>query len=80
MPSYNCWTKHREREVMMEDNEEEEDDDNYMFLEYGDTARGEAEDEEEPDEPILDDDLRRAIVDAHREADTVRRRRSWSAC
>ena len=29
MPSYNCWTKHGERGVMMEDNEEEEDDDNY---------------------------------------------------
>ena len=38
---YNIWTKHREREVMMEDNEEEENDDNYpMFPEYGDTARG----------------------------------------
>jgi hypothetical protein len=29
MPNYNCWTKHRERGVTMEDNEEEEDDDNY---------------------------------------------------
>ena len=39
MPSYNCWTKHGERGVMMEDNEEEENDDNYpMFPEYGDTA------------------------------------------
>ena len=28
MPSYNCWTKHGERGVMMEDNEEEENDDN----------------------------------------------------
>ena len=45
MPSYNCWTKHGEKEVMMEDNEEEDDDDNYpMFPEYGDTATGEAED------------------------------------
>ena len=25
MPGYNCWTKHGERGVMMEDNEEEED-------------------------------------------------------
>ena len=41
MASYNCWTKHGERGVMMEDNDEEyEDDDNYMFPEYGDTARG----------------------------------------
>jgi hypothetical protein len=41
MPSYNCWTKHGERGVMMEDNEEEEDDD--MYPEYGDTATGETE-------------------------------------
>jgi hypothetical protein len=75
MPSYNCWTKHKERRVIMEDNEEEEDDD--MYPEYGDTATGEAEaegtveaeDEEASDE--LDDDLRRAIVDAHREAESV---------
>ena len=41
MPHYNCWTKHRERGVMMEDNKEEEDDDNYpTFPEYGDTATG----------------------------------------
>ena len=52
MPSYNCWTKHEERGVMIEDNEEEEDDDNYpdpMFPEYGDTATGEAEDQEASD-------------------------------
>ena len=65
MPHYNCWTKHGERGVMMEDNEEEEDDDNYpMFPEYGDTATGEAEDQEAPDVP--DDDLRRVIVEAQR--------------
>jgi hypothetical protein len=59
----------------MEDNEEEEDDD--MYPEYGDTATGEdeaegtgeAEDEEASDGP--DDDLRLAIVDAHREAESV---------
>jgi hypothetical protein len=59
----------------MEDNKEEEDDD--MYLEYGDTVTGEAEtegtgeakDEEASDEP--DDDLHRAIVDAHREAESV---------
>ena len=40
MRHYNCWTKHGERGVMMEDNEEEDDDDNYpMFAEYGDTAK-----------------------------------------
>ena len=64
MSGYNCWTKHGERGVMMEDNEEEQNDDIYMFPEYGANARGEAEDEEEPDEPIIDDDLRRVIVDA----------------
>jgi hypothetical protein len=43
MPSYNYWTKHRERGVTMENNEEEEDDDNYPeFPEYGDTFMGEA--------------------------------------
>ena len=58
MPHYNVWTKHGERGVMMEDKEEEEDDDNYpMFPEYGDTATGEAKDQEAPDVP--DDDLRR---------------------
>src|SRR5664279_3226692 len=36
MPSYNCWTKHGERGVVMEDNEEEEEDP--MFPEYDDTA------------------------------------------
>jgi hypothetical protein len=29
MPGYNCWTKHGEKGVMMEDGEEEENDDNY---------------------------------------------------
>ena len=70
MPGYNCWTKHGERGVIMEDNEEEEDNDNYpMFTEHGGSTMGEDEAEEEPifDEPIFDepdDDLRRAILDA----------------
>ena len=42
-----------------------------MFPEYGGNARGEAEDEEAPDEPVLDDDLRRAIVDAQKEAESA---------
>jgi hypothetical protein len=71
--------KHRERGVMMEDNEEEEDDD--MYPEYGDTATweakaegtGEAKDEEASDEPA--DDLHRAIIDAHREAESVNEKR-----
>ena len=55
----------------MEDNEEEEDDDNYpMFPEYGDTATGEAENQEAPDVPT--DDLRRVIVDAQRECKSER--------
>src|SRR6185369_3732765 len=71
MPGYNCWTKHGERGVMMEDNEEEQNDDNYMCPEYSGNERGEAEDEEVPDEPIIDDDLRRVIVDAQTEAESA---------
>ena len=57
----------------MEDNEDEDEDDNYpMSPEYGYTGRGEAEDEEAPEEPVLDDDLRRVIVDVHREAETAK--------
>ena len=65
MAGYNCWTKHGEKGVIMEDNEEEEDNDNYpMFTDHGGTSMGEDEAEKEPivDEP--DDDLRRAILDA----------------
>jgi hypothetical protein len=79
MPSYNCWTKHGEKGVIMEDNEEEEDDD--MYPEYGDTTTGEAEaegtgeaeNEEASNEP--DDDLRRAIIDAYRETESVNEKR-----
>jgi hypothetical protein len=64
---------------MIEDIEEAEDDD--MYPEYGDTAMGEAEDEgigeakdeEASDEPA--DDLRWAIVDTHREAESVNEKR-----
>jgi hypothetical protein len=57
----------------MEDNGEEEedddDDDNYhMFLEYGDTAMGEAEDQEALDDPA--DDFGWAIADAKRDCET----------
>jgi hypothetical protein len=76
MPSYNCWTKHGERGVTMQENEEEEDDDNYPgFPEYGDTFMGEAEGEAEGkahDEPP--DDLGRTIVDAQRECKTNKER------
>ena len=58
---------------MMEDNEEEEDGDNYpMFPKYGDTATGEAEDQEASDEPV--DDLGRAIADAKRDCETENER------
>ena len=65
MSGYNCWTKHGETGVIMEDNEEEEDDDNYpTFTAHGGTIVGEDESEAEVivDEP--DHDLRRAILDA----------------
>jgi hypothetical protein len=53
MSVYNCWTKHGERGVIMEDNEKEEDDENYHeFPEYGGTSMGE-------------DDLGQVIVNAH---------------
>ena len=68
---YNVSTNHGKRGVMMEDNEKEEDDDNYpMFLEYGDTAKGGAEDQETPDVP--NDDFRRVVVDAQRECGSER--------
>lgn len=64
MSGYNCWTKHGERVVIMEDNEEEEDDDTYpKFPEYDGTTMGEAK-EEASDEPA--DNLGWAIGDAKR--------------
>ena len=65
----------------MEDNEEEEEDDD-MYPNYGYTATGHdedeeaggAEDEEASDEPV-EDDLRRAIADAHREAESANEKR-----
>jgi hypothetical protein len=59
---------------MMEDNEEEEDDDNYhpMYPEHGDTATGEAEDEEATDD-VPADDLRRSLL-MHRENARVKTR------
>jgi hypothetical protein len=87
MPSYNCWTKHGERGVTIEDNEEEEDDDNYLeFPEYGDTFMGEAEGEAEggsEGEAHIEppNDLGRTIADARRECETNKEReRSWIAC
>ena len=74
MPSYNCWTKHGERGVIMEDNEEEEDGDNYP-PEYGDTFMGETEgeaEEEAHDEPAVD--LGRTIADARRDCGSEKER------
>ena len=50
MPGYNCWTKHEERWVIIEDNEEEEEHiDNYpTFSEHTDITMGGDEAEEEP--------------------------------
>ena len=47
MPSYNVWTKHGEKGVMMEDGDEEDNDENYrsMFPEYADTAMEDNEEE-----------------------------------
>ena len=76
MPNYICWTKHRERGVIIEeDDEEERDDDNMIirgFAEYGafdDTALGEAEEELVAEEEVATegepaDDLGQAIRDA----------------
>jgi hypothetical protein len=67
MSGYNCWTKHRERGVMMEDNDEKENDDNYPeFPETTDTAieDNEEEDDEERTSDMPADDLGQVIVDA----------------
>src|SRR3989337_898797 len=75
MSGYNCWTKHGERRVLMEENEEEEDDDSYpghgfpecdgtIMGEDVEPVMGEEAEEEASDEPA--DDLGRAIADAKR--------------
>jgi hypothetical protein len=76
MPSYNCWTKHGERGVTMEDNKEEDDDNYPGFPEYGDTFMGEAEggaEGETHDE--APDDLGRTIADARSECETNKERK-----
>ncbi|KAK1605403.1 hypothetical protein QYE76_029076 [Lolium multiflorum] len=78
MPSYNCWTKHGERGVIMEEDEEGDDiiDDNYPDH-FGDTLMedGEGEGEEEArDEPV--DDLGRTIADARRGCETEKERKN----
>ena len=82
MPSYNCWTKHGERGVIMEEDEEGDDfiDENYL-AHFGDTfmeddaegGEGLGEGEEEAhDEPA--DDLGRTIADARRRCETEKER------
>jgi hypothetical protein len=65
MSDYNCWTKHGERGVMMEENDEEENYDNYpVYPETTNTAM--ADNEEEGEERASDvpaDDLGQVIVD-----------------
>jgi hypothetical protein len=67
MSGYDCWTKHEETGVMMEDNDEEENDDNYpMYPETTDTAMKDNE-EEEGEERASDvpaDDLGQGIANA----------------
>ncbi|XP_037444808.1 uncharacterized protein LOC119313103, partial [Triticum dicoccoides] len=78
MPSYNCWTKHGERGVIMEEDEEGDDfiDESYL-AHFGDTfmedSEGEGEGEEEArDDPV--DDLGRTIADARRRCETEKER------
>jgi hypothetical protein len=77
MARYNCWTKHGERGVMMEDGEEEENDDYHqMFPEYGDTAMEDNEEDggDERASVELADDLSRVIYDAKRDYETEKER------
>ena len=87
MPNYICWTKHRERGVIIEEDEEEEegDDDNIIirgFAEYGafdDTAIWEAEEEvAAEDEPLMV--LVRPSMMHTKNVKVKRRRSSSSAC
>ena len=82
MPSYNCWTKHGERGVIMEEDEEGDDfiDESYL-AHFGDTfmedAEGEGEGEGEGEEEARDDpvdDLGRTIADARRSCETEKER------
>jgi hypothetical protein len=76
MSGYNCWTKHGERGVMMEDNDEEENDDNYTeFPETTDTAIKDNEEEgEEQASDVPADDLGQVIVDAQIDCESEKER------
>jgi hypothetical protein len=77
MSGYNCWIKHGERGVMMEDNDEEENDDNYPeFPETTNTAMEDNE-EEEGEEWASDvpaNDLGQVIVDAQIDCESEKER------
>ncbi|KAK1614593.1 hypothetical protein QYE76_020110, partial [Lolium multiflorum] len=85
MPSYNCWTKHGERGVIMEEDEEGDDIDDSYLDHFGDTfmddaeggegegeGEGEGDQEEARDEPA--DDLGRTIADARSRCETEKER------
>ncbi|KAK1645805.1 hypothetical protein QYE76_063610 [Lolium multiflorum] len=81
MPSYNCWTKHGERGVIMEEDEEGDDIDESYLDHFGDTfmddaeggeGEGEGDQEEARDEPV--DDLGRTIADARSRCETEKER------
>jgi hypothetical protein len=78
MSGYNCWTKHGERGVMMEDNDEEENDDNYPeFPETTDNTMKDNKEEEEGEEWASDvpaDDLGQVIVDAQIDCESEKER------
>jgi hypothetical protein len=77
MSGYNCWTKHGERGVMMEDNNEEENDDNYPeFPKTIGTAMEDNEEEEgkEHASDVPADDLGQVIVDAQIDCESEKER------
>jgi hypothetical protein len=75
MSGYNCWTKHGERGVMMEDNDEEENDDNYPeFPKTTDTAMEDNEEGEERASDVPVDDLGQVIVDEQIDCESEKER------
>jgi hypothetical protein len=65
MSDYNCWIKHGERGVMMEENDEEENYDNYpVYPETTNTAMADNEKEgEERTSDVPADGLGQVIID-----------------
>ena len=78
MDNYTLWTKHGEPGVPMEDNEEDNDDDNipdwahlYEAGAFEDEPMHEAE-ENAAEEQQPPDELGQVLVDAHRDAETLK--------